>query len=103
MEILEPLTWQSKIVNLQRQIISLKIKFYRMHKDNDAYLEAAGQYYELSEIMEKEKQAMIANMLDVRESLERANKKTRDGRSKYTASGKVRDGCTDAPGKPVPP
>ena len=46
-----------------------------MHKDNDAYLEAAGQYYELSEIMEKEKQAMIANMLDVRESLERANKK----------------------------
>lgn len=78
MEILEPLTWQSKIVNLQRQIISLKIKFYRMHKDNDAYLEAAGQYYELSEIMEKEKQAMIANMLDVRESLERANKKRRE-------------------------
>ena len=78
MEILEPLTWQSKIVNLQRQIISLKIKFYRMHKDNDAYLEAAGQYYELSEIMEKEKQAMIANMLDVWESLERANKKRRE-------------------------
>lgn len=78
MEILEPLTWQSKIVNLQRQIISLKIKFYRMHKDNDAYLEAAGQYYELSEVMEKEKQAMIANMLDVRESLERANKKRRE-------------------------
>lgn len=75
-----------------------------MHKDNDAYLEAAGQYYELSEVMEKEKQAMIANMLDVRESLERANKKkTRDGRSKYPASGNVRDGCTDAPGKPVPP
>ena len=49
-----------------------------MHKDNDAYLEAAGQYYELSEIMEKEKQAMIANMLDVRESLERANKKRRE-------------------------
>lgn len=72
------MTWQSKIVNLQRQIISLKIKFYRMHKDNDAYLEAAGQYYELSEIMEKEKQAMIANMLDVRESLERANKKRRE-------------------------
>lgn len=42
MEILEPLTWQSKIVNLQRQIISLKIKFYRMHKDNDAYLEGCG-------------------------------------------------------------
>lgn len=85
MEILEPLTWQSKIVNLQRQIISLKIKFYRMHKDNDAYLEAAGQYYELSEIMEKEKQAMIANMLDVRESLERANKK--DARWKKQISG----------------
>ena len=78
MGILEPLTWQSKIVNLQRQIISLKIKFYRMHKNNDAYLEAAGQYYELSEVMEKEKQAMIANMLDVRESLERANKKRRE-------------------------
>ena len=36
------------------------------------------RYYELSEIMEKEKQAMIANMLDVRESLERANKKRRE-------------------------
>lgn len=78
MEILEPLTWQAKIVNLQRKIIALKIKFYRMHKDNDAYLEAAGHYYELSEVMEQEKQAMIANMLDVRESLERANKKRRE-------------------------
>lgn len=60
---------------MQRKIISLKIKYYRQHKDNAGYLQAAGLYYELTEVMERESQQMIAAMLEMRRSLERANAK----------------------------
>ena len=71
--ILDELTKRSKIINLQRKIIALKIKYYRAHRDNAGYLQAAGLYYELTELMEKENQYMIMNMLNVRGSLEQAN------------------------------
>lgn len=76
--ILEELVRHAKIMNLQKRIISLKIKYYRFHKDNAGYLQAAGLYYEFSEIMEQENQYMITNMLRVRSSLERANEKRRE-------------------------
>lgn len=75
MNILEKMTKSAGIVNLQRKIISLKIKYYRQHKDNAGYLQAAGLYYELTEVMERESQQMIAAMLEMRRSLERANAK----------------------------
>lgn len=76
--VLEKLTKNAKIINLQRRIISLKIKYYRTHHDNAGYLQATGLYYELSEIMEKENRQMIANMLSVRNSLERSNERRRE-------------------------
>lgn len=78
LNVLEKLTKNAKIINLQRRIISLKIKYYRTHHDNAGYLQATGLYYELSEIMEKENRQMIANMLSVRNSLERSNELRRE-------------------------
>lgn len=78
LNVLEKLTKNAKIINLQRRIISLKIEYYRTHHDNAGYLQATGLYYELSEIMEKENRQMIANMLSVRNSLERSNERRRE-------------------------
>lgn len=77
-EILEQLAKQAKIMNLQREILALKIRYYRKYKKNAEYLQAAGLYFALTEAMEKENRYMVANMLDVRSSLERANEKRRE-------------------------
>lgn len=78
LDILEKLSENAKIINLRRRIISLKIKYYRMHQNHAEYLKAAGLYYELTEDMERENQYMITNMLSVRSSLEQANEKRRE-------------------------
>ena len=75
--ILEDLAMQAKLVNLQRRMISLKIRYYRKNNQNEEYLAAAGQYYAMTEVMEKENQYMVINMLNVRSSLERANERRR--------------------------
>ncbi len=75
--ILEELTKRAKLINLQRKIIALKIRYYRIHRDNAGYLQAAGLYYELTELMEQENRYMITNMINVRSSLERANERSR--------------------------
>ena len=76
--ILEQLVKQAKMVNLQKKMVSLQIRYYRKNRDHDAYFKAAGVYYELSEMMERENQYIIANMLGLRSSLERANEKRRE-------------------------
>lgn len=78
LNILEKLAKNAKIINLQRKIVSLKIKYYRKHKDHAGYLQGAGLYYELTEVMERENRYMITNMLSVRNSLECANEKRRE-------------------------
>ena len=70
---MEEIVKNAGVTNLQRKLIALKIKNYRKNNDNASYLQAAGLYYELSEIMECEEKDIIANMLYVRSSLERAN------------------------------
>ena len=76
--ILEKMIKSSRIINLQRKIVSLKIKWYRKNCQDDEYLQATGLYYELTEIMERENRYMIANMLGVRSSLEHANEKRKE-------------------------
>ena len=77
-EKLDRIVKDSGVINLQRRVISIKIKGYRKNQDNAGYLQAAGLYYELSEIMERENKDMIVNMLYVRSSLERANESRRE-------------------------
>ena len=77
MNILEDLTKQANIVNLQRKIVSLKIKYYRAHGEGAGFLQAAGLHYQLTEMVEQENQNMIKSMMDVRNSLEQANEQRR--------------------------
>ena len=44
--VLEKLTKNANIANLQRKIVSLKNPRYRRKQDEAAYLEEAGQFYE---------------------------------------------------------
>ena len=53
-DILEPMVKSFKIINLQTKIISIKMKYYRKHNRNADYLRAAGLFYEMTKIMEKE-------------------------------------------------
>ena len=76
--ILEKLTQNAEIINMQRKIVSLKIKYYRNHQDSENYLREAGIFYELTERMEQENQYTINNMLSMRSSLEQANEKRRE-------------------------
>lgn len=76
--VLEKLTKNANIANLQRKIVSLKILCYRRKQDEAAYLEEAGRFYELTEALDRENHYMIANMLSVRRSLEHANEKRRE-------------------------
>lgn len=77
MTILEDLTRRANIVNLQRKIISLKIKYYRANGKGAEFLQAAGLHYQLTEMVERENQNMIKSMMDVRNSLEQANEQRR--------------------------
>ena len=76
--ILEKLTQNAEIINMQRKIVSLKIKYYRNHQDSESYLRETGIFYELTERMEQENQYTTNNMLSVRSTLEHANEKRRE-------------------------
>lgn len=71
-DILEPLVRNFNITNLQMKIISLKMKYYRKNEKNAEFLQAAGLYYELSELMEIETNQMISNVIALRRNLESA-------------------------------
>lgn len=71
--VLEPMVKSFKILNLQTRIISIKMKYYRKHNRNADYLRAAGLFYEISELRERETLSMISNQMNVRRNLEIAN------------------------------
>ncbi len=73
-DVVEPLIRSCNITNLHLKVISLKIKYYRKHNQSAEYLQAAGLYFELSEIMEQETKNMMNNVMYLRRSLETANR-----------------------------
>lgn len=77
LDTLDPMIRSFEITNMQLKAISLKIQFYKKKKKNAEYLQAAGLYYELSQKREKESNAMMNNVLSLRNRLEKANKKRR--------------------------
>lgn len=61
----------TRIANLKRKFLALKIKLYRKNKLEKECVEAMSSYFDLSVQLEKDKQKMIANILRVRNSLDR--------------------------------
>lgn len=68
--LLEEPVQRARIVNLQRKLVALRIRYYKMTGQQQEYLRETGTYYELSEIMEEENSYMISAMLNVRQSLD---------------------------------
>lgn len=73
-ELLEAPVKKANLINLQKKLISLKLEYYKVMQEHENYLQAAGVYYELSEIMEKETSYMISAMLNLRQTLDTETK-----------------------------
>ena len=72
---LESAAKNTEIANIQRKLSSLKMKYYEKNgMEKEAAVEGI-HFYELTERMEKDSQSMIANMLYVRNCLERENER----------------------------
>lgn len=80
LEKLEHITKKANLRHLEKRILSLKIKYYKNFGDRAGYLQAAGLYYEISDMMEKENTFMVGKMLDIRSFLEESAKKQKQMR-----------------------
>ena len=71
---------KTNLRHLEKRVLSLKIKYYKNFGDRAGYLQAAGLYYEISDMMEKENRYMVGKMLDIRGFLEESTRKQKQMR-----------------------
>ena len=71
---LESAIEKTDIINLERKLLALKIQYYKSQNDMEKYKNASVRFYELIMMMEEESRHMIANMIGIRNSLERVKK-----------------------------
>ena len=69
-KLIEPAIENTDIINMERQFLSLKIRYYKMHNDMEKYRQASTQFYEVLMVMDEEDKQMIANMIRNRTALE---------------------------------
>lgn len=61
---------KTRIANIKRKYLELKIRLYRRNNCEQKCIEAMNSFFDLSVQLEKDKQKMIATMLRVRNSLD---------------------------------
>ncbi len=66
--VLDELTKHTSIKNLERKLLTLKIRYYRRVGQIEEYKIASVLYFELSEFMERENRLMVSNMIVMRNS-----------------------------------
>lgn len=71
---LEPVIENTDMINLERKLLALKIKYYKLQNDCEQYKNASVRFFELIMTMEEESKYMIANMIRIRTSLEQVKK-----------------------------
>ncbi len=79
--VLDDLTKHTSIKNLERKLLTLKIRYYRREGQIEEYKIASVLYFELSEFMERENRLMVSNMIVMRNSymeLTQINKKVEE-------------------------
>ena len=79
--VLDDLTKYTSIKNLERKLLTLKIRYYRRVGQIEEYKIASVLYFELSEYMERENRLMVSNMIVMRNSfmeLTQINKKVEE-------------------------
>ncbi len=67
-ELLDDLTKKTTIKNLERKLLTLKIRYFRRTGQLEEYKKSSVLYFEFSEFMEKENQLMVSNMIVMRNS-----------------------------------
>ncbi|WP_029067590.1 tetratricopeptide repeat-containing diguanylate cyclase [Lachnobacterium bovis] len=73
--VVEPILKNVRMIYFQMRLMSIKIKYYRIHQKNAEFLKATGLYYEYSELMDEENNIMARYMLTIRMSLENEEKR----------------------------
>ena len=66
--VLDDLTKRTSIKNLERKLLTLKIRYYRRVGQIEEYKIASVLFFELSEYMERENRLMVSNMIVMRNS-----------------------------------
>ena len=69
MEQMEKSTHRSGIRNLEKQLLILKLKYYKATKDEESYKSAAVRFFEIDQLMDQENAMMIANTIELRSRL----------------------------------
>lgn len=68
-DVMERLTKKTTIKNLEKKLLSLKIRYYRDNHMKKEYMESSVLFFELSECMERESRMMVSNMIVMRNNL----------------------------------
>ena len=76
-ELTGPIVAETGIANLNRKLLSLKMRYYKAKHMEEEFKESAVSFYEQTEILEKDSRSMIASMLRVRGALEQENETNR--------------------------
>lgn len=69
-QVVEDLTKQTVIRNMEKKLLSLKIRYLKSIGRIDEYKETAVKYFDVSEQMEKENRLMVTSMIEMRNSLD---------------------------------
>ncbi len=65
----EEITQRTIVRNLERKLVSLRIRYYRMLEMEEECAKAAIRFYELFELMEQENNMMVTNMISLRQEV----------------------------------
>ncbi len=74
---LETVVRHTHMINLEKRLITLQIRYFKSVNDKENYLKASARFFDLTAITEADNKKMIAHMIYVRTSLERANESKR--------------------------
>lgn len=72
--ILEKFAVEAKITYIRKQLIALKIKYYKEIGNMEKCKDAAVKYYELTELMENENRYTVMSMVNIRKFLEESKR-----------------------------
>lgn len=69
LDIVETLTKKTEVKNLERKLLSLKLKYYKHTNMRAEYMRSSVLFYEITECIERENHAMISMLIDMRNNL----------------------------------
>ena len=75
---MEKLAASAGITHIRKQLLSLKIHYYKVAGETENYKEAAAQYFELAELMENENRYTVLSMINIRNFLEESAKQRKE-------------------------